>query len=266
MQDCATTMNSAHHSASAPTEATVDDHYHYHDETTSSPAITTSTNKTIWYLGGNHSVKLLTSVDGDFDPTMLSKLETVPSVVGELALSVESLVSDDVATIGGFESDILAKIATNTLNARRESMAKLTAASPPTSPTTGGGAASAVTSIAVVAPSSSSSVQDQDVNPALEGVSAETTTSPPTGTGGGLSVPNPLLEAYEPVPNPLARITPPGSPSTFASLEKDNKRKSSYQESTTDDLSIPDSNDDTIDQRPSKLMRKIDNPATTETR
>ena len=71
------------------------------------------------YLGGNHTIKLLFSVDGDLDPKILCKLSAVPTVVGELALSVESLVSHDL-TVGGFENDVLAKIASNTLVAKHQ--------------------------------------------------------------------------------------------------------------------------------------------------
>ena len=71
-------------------------------------------------------MKLLTSVDGDLDHAVLSKLAHVPTVIGELALSVESLVSDDI-TVGGFENDLLAKIASNTLTAKRDLMAHVAA-------------------------------------------------------------------------------------------------------------------------------------------
>jgi len=143
--------------------------------------------KAIWYLGGNHVVKLLTSVDGDLDPLVLAKLEAVPSVVGELALSVESLVSDDF-TVGGFESDLLAKIAANTLAAKRASSLTL---APKASPLV--------------------HVQHQPA-PAVRQVHGE-----------AHSVPNPLAPRH-PVPNPLARITPPGSPSVF-NTDASNKRK-----------------------------------------
>jgi len=73
-----------------------------------------------WYLGGNHATKLLLSVDGDLDPKALCKLTAVPTNVGELALSVESLVTDDDA-VGGFENDLLAKITSNTLAAKQAS-------------------------------------------------------------------------------------------------------------------------------------------------
>jgi hypothetical protein len=131
--------------------------------------------KAAWYLGGNHSVSLLTSVSGDFDPLVLEALAFVPSVIGELALSVESLVSDDV-TIGGFEDDLLAKIAANTLAAKRASLSVVQAPAAPQ----------------VAAP-------------------AAPTANPPSLLSLTSSVPNPLA-AYQPVPNPLARITPPASP------------------------------------------------------
>ena len=73
-----------------------------------------------WYLGGNHATKLLLSVDGDLDPKALCKLTAVPTNVGELALSVESLVTDDDA-VGGFENDLLAKITSNTLAGKQAS-------------------------------------------------------------------------------------------------------------------------------------------------
>ena len=72
-----------------------------------------------WYLGGNHTIKLLFSVDGDLDPKTLDLVSSVPTVVGELALSVESLVSHDI-TVGGFENDVLAKITSNTLVAKHQ--------------------------------------------------------------------------------------------------------------------------------------------------
>lgn len=114
---------------------------------------------------------LLTSVSGDFDPLVLEALASVPAVIGELALSVESLVSDDI-TVGGFEHDILAKIAANTLAAKRASQA-------PAAPQ-------------VAAPAA----------PIANPLDSRFPTS---------YVPNPLA-AYEPVPNPLARVTPPASP------------------------------------------------------
>ncbi|KAG7369056.1 hypothetical protein IV203_031799 [Nitzschia inconspicua] len=157
----------------------------------SAPPCRQSFNKTIWYLGGNHAAKLLTSVDGDLDPDMLANLAAVPAVIGELALSVESLVSDD-CTVGGFEMDILAKIAANTLNGRKQAIAiaskEETKSSP--CPTT-------------ISPPSPPPAQES------RGSEAETVSSPVAFPG---SVPNPLLENYDPVPNPLARITPPGSP------------------------------------------------------
>jgi hypothetical protein len=161
------------------------------------PSLPNSTNaptKAIWYLGGNHVVRLLTSVDGDLDPEVLSKLAEVPSVVGELALSVESLVSDDF-TVGGFEDDLLEKIAANTLAAKRASMSQQVAPAP---------------------------AEVADVAPAEEAVHHDH--SKPS------SVPNPLA-SYQPVPNPLARITPPGSP--VPTLNTSNKRKESPTSTTT---------------------------------
>lgn len=131
--------------------------------------------KAAWYLGGNHSVALLTSVSGDFDPLVLEALASVPSVIGELALSVESLVSDDI-TIGGFEDDLLAKIAANTLAAKRASLSVVQAPAAPQ-----------------VAAPPAAPIANQELRS-------------PTSY-----VPNPLA-AYKPVPNPLARVTPPASP------------------------------------------------------
>lgn len=87
-------------------------------QATSKKPETTPNTTSFWYLGGNNAVKLLTSVDGDLNQQVLSKLAAVPTVVGELALSVEALVSDDI-TVGGFEDDLLAKITSNTLAAKR---------------------------------------------------------------------------------------------------------------------------------------------------
>jgi len=159
----------------------------------------------VWYLGGNHVVKLLTSVDGDFDHYVLSKLAAVPTVIGELALSVESLVSDDV-TVGGFESDLLAQITSNTLTAKRGFMAAA--------------AASATAFTALSQPVSTGGAQKHiNVQPAPQvatTMSSEVNTVPPAPVGDS-QVPNPLLANYQPVPNPLAiRITPPASPHTNA--------------------------------------------------
>lgn len=137
--------------------------------------------KAIWYLGGNHIIQLLTSVDGDFDHQVLSMLASVPAVVGELALSVEALVSDDF-TVGGFEDDLLAKIASNTIAAKR--------ASPPQSPPQPVQAPDPVAQVAA---------PPQPIEAPIPEFSQPS------------SVPNPLA-SYKPVPNPLARITPPGSP------------------------------------------------------
>jgi hypothetical protein len=143
------------------------------------PAVTgaLSDNPTVidasWYLGGNHNVKLLFSVDGDLDPNILDKLTGVPSAVGELALSVESLVSHDL-TVGGFEIDILAKIAFNTLAGRQSGDA---------------GTPSKPVAIEVI---------KYQRSPSME----------------SFGVPNPLADStYKPVPNPLAApVTPPDSP------------------------------------------------------
>jgi len=164
-------------------------------------------NGKVWYLGGNHVVKLLTSVDGDLDHDVLSKLAAVPTVIGELALSVESLVSDDI-TVGGFENDILAKIASNTLTAKRGFMAAAAAngfnnknnitAAPASSSLP---ASTNTTTPAVVNTTYTSNIVALNKKSVLV----------PAITG---QVPNPLLANYQPVPNPLAiRITPPASPS-----------------------------------------------------
>jgi len=156
----------------------------------------------VWYLGGNHVVKLLTSVDGDLDHDVLSKLEAVPTVVGELALSVESLVSDDF-TVGGFEKDILAKITSNTLTAKRGVVA---AANPAATPTP------------LPVPTTMDQTKMNDPSPAA--VKETNTASTPTPDGEG-QVPNPLLGNYQPVPNPLSiRITPPASPHANSADQK----------------------------------------------
>lgn len=160
----------------------------------------------VWYLGGNHVVKLLTSVDGDLDHSVLSKLAAVPSVIGELALSVESLVSDDV-TVGGFESDLLAKITSNTLTAKRGIMAAHAASTANTT-------TSAVQPVSMGVTQSQSHAQPAPRVPTA--VASETNKAPQALVGDG-QVPNPLLAKYQPVPNPLAiRITPPASPHTNA--------------------------------------------------
>jgi hypothetical protein len=148
-----------------------------------SPSSTTM--KAVWFLGGNHVVKLLTSVEGDFDDEMLAKVAAVSQDVGELALSVESLVSDDF-TVGGFEEEILAKIAQNTITAKRASFSTQPIA-PPASVT-------------------------QTSSPHIHGSSSPTVPVYPVALPVDQSaVPNPLA-SYEPIPNPLARITPPASP------------------------------------------------------
>lgn len=165
----------------------------------------------VWYLGGNHVVKLLTSVDGDLDHSVLSKLAAVPTVIGELALSVESLVSDDI-TVGGFENDLLAQITFNTLTAKRGIMAAAAASVSATSSiqqplSTGGG------------------VDQNNAQPVLQVASAMTNSAPPAQVGDG-QVPNPLLANYQPVPNPLAiRITPPASPHTDVTEQATNVAK-----------------------------------------
>ena len=163
-----------------------------------------NTNIKVWYLGGNHVVKLLTSVDGDLDHAVLSKLAHVPTVIGELALSVESLVSDDI-TVGGFENDLLAKIASNTLTAKRDLMAQVAAVAQ--------AAADGIDNN--VAPSSSvvNNSNNDTTSTATVAMNA-----PPAVLAISGQVPNPLLANYQPVPNPLAaplivRITPPASPS-----------------------------------------------------
>jgi hypothetical protein len=181
-----------------------------------------NTNIKVWYLGGNHVVKLLTSVDGDLDHAVLSKLAHVPTVIGELALSVESLVSDDI-TVGGFENDLLAKIASNTLTAKRDLMAHVAAV-----------AQAAADGIDNIASSSSSSVVNNNNDTNKTTVAMNASPAVPAISG---QVPNPLLTNYQPVPNPLAaplivRITPPASPSLVVVVGGDlnaninnNKRK-----------------------------------------
>jgi len=160
----------------------------------------------VWYLGGNHVVKLLTSVDGDFDHSVLSKLAAVPTVIGELALSVESLVSDDI-TVGGFESDLLAKITSNTLTAKRGIMAAAAAAAATTTP--------------IHTPQTAQSTPNAQPAPqAATATTNESNAAAPSQVGEG-KVPNPLLANYQPVPNPLAiRITPPASPHANATEQK----------------------------------------------
>ena len=159
----------------------------------------------VWYLGGNHVVKLLTSVDGDLDHSVLAKLAAVPTVIGELALSVESLVSDDV-TVGGFESDLLAKITSNTLTAKRGIMAAQAASVTPS--------ARNLQQVPSGGAKSQSNVQRAPPVPTAVSSGSNTAPVPPAPVGDG-QVPNPLLANYQPVPNPLAiRITPPASPHT----------------------------------------------------
>ena len=192
-----------------------------------------NTNIKVWYLGGNHVVKLLTSVDGDLDHAVLSKLAHVPTVIGELALSVESLVSDDI-TVGGFENDLLAKIASNTLTAKRDLMAQVAAV-----------AQAAADGIDTVAPSSSVvNDSNNDTSTATVAINA-----PPAVLAISGQVPNPLLANYQPVPNPLAaplivRITPPASPSLVVVVGGDinaninnNKRKQDSSSSSSSSIS-----------------------------
>lgn len=168
---------------------------HNTNNTTSSAGKGTKKNG-VWYLGGNHVFKLLTSVDGDLDHAVLSKLAAVPTVIGELALSVESLVSDDF-TVGGFENDILAKIASNTLTAKRGIMAAAAAA-----------AASAVT--APSRPTAAAAQNNAQPAPHATVVSANNNDTAPTAPAVAGQVPDPLLANYQPVPNPLAiQTTPP---------------------------------------------------------
>jgi hypothetical protein len=159
--------------------------------------------KAIWYLGGNQVVKLLTSVEGDLDPLVLAKIAAVPAVVGDLALSVESLVSDDF-TVGGFETDLLAQITSNTLEAKRASLQQQPDASSPPS-------------------------VDAPPPQPVEHASSPDVSQKPS------SVPDPLAASYEPVPNPLARITPPGSPTPTSEDRTNSKRK----ESPNAPLSMP---------------------------
>jgi len=141
-------------------------------------------------------IKLLTSVDGDLDHAVLANIAEVPAVVGDLALSVESLVSDDF-TVGGFESDLLAQIASNTLAVKRVAVPEAAAAAPMTPAGTTTTASS----------SNNSSYNSYNNNtPQAPFHTNEETYSTTFGT-----VPDPLAN-YQPVPNPLARITPPGSP------------------------------------------------------
>lgn len=149
-----------------------------------------------WYLGGNHATKLLLSVDGDLDPKALCKLTAVPTNVGELALSVESLVTDDDA-VGGFENDLLAKITSNTLAAKQASKLEASQAN-----------------------------EAENTSAELSNTSAELS---PRLT---LNVPTPLVgsSSYKPVPNPLAAsITPPDSPVSSA---RSKKRKNTPTTST----------------------------------
>lgn len=159
-------------------------------------------------------------MDGDLDHAVLANIADVPSVVGDLALSVESLVSDDF-TVGGFETDLLAKIAANTLAAKRASVI------PPGPPLP----QPALSDLTLSVPDSHREPNDrpQVHHPLLlpedpMTMTITTMTSDDDNDDDNEhhyqeqqqqtifdSVPNPLAD-YQPVPNPLARITPPPSP------------------------------------------------------
>lgn len=159
-------------------------------------------------------------MDGDLDHAVLANIADVPSVVGDLALSVESLVSDDF-TVGGFETDLLAKIAANTLAAKRASVI------PPGPPLP----QPALSDLTLSVPDSHRELNDrpQVHHPLLlpedpMTMTITTMTSDDDNDDDNEhhyqeqqqqtifdSVPNPLAD-YQPVPNPLARITPPPSP------------------------------------------------------
>jgi len=162
------------------------------------PSSTVSkTPRYVWYLG-NPIVKLLTSVDGDLDATMLEGIAEVPACVGDLALSVECLVSED-ATEGGFESELLAKIAQNTLSCIQQQQQNKNT---PASTTTTNNTTPANTTTTNAPPTMSSPPPP---------TTAEEDHSATALSSSYSMVPNPLKD-YAPVPNPLARITPPGSP------------------------------------------------------
>jgi hypothetical protein len=228
-----------------------------------------NTNIKVWYLGGNHVVKLLTSVDGDLDHAVLSKLAHVPTVIGELALSVESLVSDDI-TVGGFENDLLAKIASNTLTAKRDLMAHAAAAA------VAQAAADGIDHIAnnnTVVDSSSSSVvnnnnnNNNDTNKTT--VAMMNANAPPVVPAISGQVPSPLLANYQPVPNPLAaplivRITPPASPSLVVvttNIIPDNNNNNNKRKQ---DSSSSSSSSSSNSPKPAKAMRTTTTTTTTE--
>ena len=204
-----------------PTETLMEDSRH--DQTSSSappssPMITSV--RSVWYLGGNQLAKLLSSVDGDLDPILLATIAEVPSAIGDLALSVESLVSDDLFTVGGFETDLLARIASNTLAAKQQHII-MTAHQPvsPTLPSPSQAAKPCTTTPTTLSPKTKKefrtlTLADPVPPTATSSVhvdSSTATTSTATTTTTSTSVPNPLVY-YDPVPNPLARITPPASP------------------------------------------------------
>lgn len=200
-------------------------------QATTTPVIESSANPSegifAWYLGGNVASKLLTSVDGDLDSGLLSKLEQVPKPIGELALSVESLVSDDL-TSGGFEHDILEKIASNIV-IPKPNAATIPFPSLATTTTTTTASTKKVApkrKRASAASAAKKSKKRATGSKAKNSLSATThqamkaTPTPPLTTTFVTSVPNPLAGIeYEPVPNPLApstEVTPPPSPSVIS--------------------------------------------------
>mmetsp|Transcript_11896 Transcript_11896/g.28490 ORF Transcript_11896/g.28490 Transcript_11896/m.28490 type:complete len:228 (+) Transcript_11896:324-1007(+) len=148
-----------------------------------------------WYLGGTHDVKLLTSVDGDLDPAVLNKVTAVPKDIGEIALSVECMVSHD-NIVGDFESDLLAKIATNTIIPKEPDVVASPAKRAKTTPTDKTATLEQVPK--PITEASPLTIMKPQRSPSME----------------SFSVPNPLADStYAPVPNPLAvPITPPDSP------------------------------------------------------
>ena len=191
-----------------------------HDQSSSSTPSSNSgahTLRSVWYLGGNQLANLLSSVDGDLDPILLATIAEVPSAVGDLALSVESLVSDDLFTVGGFETELLAQIASNTLAAKQQHQTiaaqqpfSQTLPSPPQ-------AAKTYTTPPILSPKTKKEFHtltlDKPLPPsATSSDDVDTSATATTETAlASTFVPNPLAH-YDPVPNPLARITPPASP------------------------------------------------------
>jgi hypothetical protein len=227
--------------APTPTPTTVIDEITNSSNDSSFPS-TSPPFRSVWYLGGNQLAQLLTSVDGDLDPVLLATIAEVPSVVGDLALSVEFLVSDDVSTVGGFETELLARIASNTLAAKQQQQQHIQNQQqhPPTTTTTMKGVLPSFSepSSPHLAPASDKAVSSSakkgsstgiqcPLLPTLDDDSLSHATMEPTvdmsdaaDTTGVVPeaalvslVPNPLAH-YDPVPNPLARITPPASPLT----------------------------------------------------